>query len=168
MTLRNRLLIALLAIAVVPTLLLALLLADQLGRSTARWWQPGVDRALEEAVETSRSTLTRFESTVIARADDWASALGDPPLEAAGRAELRAELRRSGLDFVFVYRERSEGRWELVERIVPEGVLAADDLDFATEIRRRSPECTCCDRREALWPRWLAHRVAPPWSPAFD
>ncbi len=133
MTLRTRLLVALLAIAVVPTLLLALLLADQLGRSTERWWQPAVDHALEDGVETSRSALTRIESNVLARADEWAVSLGPLPLDAARRSALRTDLRRAGLDFALLYRPRPGG-WTLAERVVPEGVLAADDLDFAAEL----------------------------------
>jgi nitrogen fixation/metabolism regulation signal transduction histidine kinase len=132
-TLRTRLLAALLALALLPTLVLTLFTLYELSRATDRWYLPVVDRALESGVEVSRTALTRVEATVLGRADDWAASLTDRPPDAEARAALREELSEAGLDFVQFYR-REAGRWRLSEQIVPAGVLAADSLDFSKEI----------------------------------
>ena len=64
-SLRTRLFIALLALALVPTLLFAWFTLVQLHAATARWYQSGVERALGAAIETNRTTLTRLEATAI-------------------------------------------------------------------------------------------------------
>ncbi len=134
MTLRARLLAALLVLALLPTFVFALFTLDQLNRATDTWYRsPGVDRALESAVEVTRTALTRLEATVLDRADTWASGLGSLPLDAARRARLREGLRDAGLDFVLICR-REGGAWRVVDQIVPSGVLAADTLDLASEI----------------------------------
>ncbi|MEO5987729.1 MAG: ATP-binding protein [Candidatus Eisenbacteria bacterium] len=133
MTLRVRLLLALLALAFLPTLTFTLFTLEQLSRATDRWYVPGVDHALEAGLEVSRAALTRIEATALERADDWAAGLGPLPLDASRRAGLRDGLREGGLDFAQVYMRR-EGRWKLTDMVVPSGVLAIDGLDFATEI----------------------------------
>ena len=75
-TLRVRLLLALLALALLPTLVFTLFTLDQLSSATDRWFLPGVDHALESGLEVSRASLTRIEATALERADDWASGLG--------------------------------------------------------------------------------------------
>jgi len=133
MTLRVRLLLALLALALLPTLAFTLFTLDQLSRATDRWYLPGVDHALEAGLEVSRAAMTRIEATALERADDWAAGLGPLPLDASRRAGLRDGLREAGLDFAQVY-TRSEARWRLADQVVPAGVLAIDGLDFADEI----------------------------------
>ena len=133
MTLRARLLIALLSLALLPTLVFTWFTLDQLGHAAERWHQPGVDHALESAVEVTRTVLTRVEATVLERADDWSTGLGPLPLDAARRAGLRDGLRQAGLDFAQVYR-REGARWHLADQVVPSGVLALDSLAFAGEI----------------------------------
>ncbi len=135
MTLRTRLLLALLSLALLPTLVFTLFTLDELGRATDRWYLPVVDRALESGVEVSRTALTRVEATVLDRADDWAAGLAAAPLDAARRATLRAGLRQAGLDFAQVYvRDPLVPRWRLAEQVVPAGVLAADSMDFAADL----------------------------------
>ena len=133
MTLRVRLLLALLALALLPTLAFTLFTLDQLSRATDRWYLPGVDHALEAGLEVSRAAMTRIEATALERADDWAAGLGPLPLDASRRAGLRDGLREAGLDFAQVY-TRSGARWRLADQVVPAGVLAIDGLDFADEI----------------------------------
>ena len=135
MTLRTRLLLALLSLALLPTIVFTLFTLDQLGRATDRWYLPVVDRALESGVEVSRTTLTRVEAVVLDRADEWAAAADAAPLDAARRAALRDGLRRSGLDFAQVYvHPPGRAAWRLAEQVVPAGVLTADSLDFAREL----------------------------------
>ncbi len=133
MTLRARLLAALLALALLPTLVFAVFTLDQLGRATDQWYRPGVDHALGSAVEVTRTALTRLEATVLERADTWASGLGPLPLDATRRGRLREGLRDAGLDFALVC-AREGGRWRVLEQVVPAGVLAADTLDLTGEI----------------------------------
>ncbi|MFN8589552.1 MAG: HAMP domain-containing protein [Candidatus Eisenbacteria bacterium] len=133
MTFRARLLIALLALALLPTLLLTLFFLDEMGRATERWHLPVVDRALDSALEVSRTATTRLEATLLDRADEWAHATGDVPLDAARRDALRAGLREAGADFVQLYR-LEDGHWRLADQVVPPGVLAADSLDLSSEL----------------------------------
>ena len=135
MTLRTRLLVALLSLALLPTLVFTLFTLDELGRATDRWYLPVVDRALESGVEVSRTALTRVEATLLDRADEWAAGAGAAPLDAERRAYLRSALREAGLDFVQRYqRDSTAAKWRLSDQVVPAGVLAADSLDFAAEL----------------------------------
>ena len=131
MSLRSRLLVALLVLALVPTLVFTLFTLDQLDRATDRWYRPGVNHALESALEISRTSLTRLEATALDRADAWAAT--PLPLDAAKRDLLRDELRKAGLDFTHVYARDARG-WHQVDIVAPSGVLAADSLDFSAEL----------------------------------
>lgn len=133
MTLRARLLIALFALALLPTFVLGWFALTELGSSTERWHLPAVERALDASVEVSRTALARVEATVLTRADDWAAELDDAPLAAASRARLREGLRSAGLDFVQVY-QRQAGRWRRADQVFPAAVLTADSLDLAAEL----------------------------------
>ncbi len=133
MTLRARITLALLALALVPTALYTAFTVDQLGRSADRWFRPGVNRALESALEVTRTTLTRVEAVALAQSDALAEGLPAGPLTARDRERLRAALRASALDFVQLYR-RSEGRWRLSDQIAPAGVIAIERPDLGPEI----------------------------------
>jgi nitrogen fixation/metabolism regulation signal transduction histidine kinase len=132
-TLRARLTLALLALALIPTALYTAFTLDQLGRSADRWFRPGVNRALESALETTRTTLARIEAVALGQADALAAGLGAPPVTERERERLRAALRAAGLDFVQIYR-RAAGRWQLVEQLAPPGVIAIDRPDLAADI----------------------------------
>ncbi len=133
MTLRTRLFLALLTLALVPTLVFAWFTQVQLHAATSRWYQSGVEDALEAAIETNRTTLTRLENSAVARADAWASQLPGLDADPAQRDRMRTGLREAGLDFAQLY-ERDSLSWRLVTTVVPAGVMAADTVDLASEI----------------------------------
>jgi two-component system nitrogen regulation sensor histidine kinase NtrY len=133
LTLRTRLLLAFLALALVPTAVLTAFTLDRLGRALELWNTPGVDRALESALETSKTSLARMQGTVLAQADEYAAALPHEPLTAPRRTALQAGLRATGLDFIQLYRRR-EGKWVLLEEVRPAGVLAVTPMDLSNEL----------------------------------
>ncbi len=133
MTLRARLVLALLALALLPTAVFTAFTLVQLDRATAHWFRPGVDRALESALQVSKTALVRMDATVMARAEDWAAALPPGTLAPERRAAVREGLRAAGLDFVQLYRRRG-GRWERSDQAVPPGVIAARGVDLGPEI----------------------------------
>jgi nitrogen fixation/metabolism regulation signal transduction histidine kinase len=132
MTLRTRLFLALLAIALAPTLVFAWFTLVQLHTATSRWYQSGVERALVSAIETNRATLDRLEATALERADAWAGTLPDLAADPAQREAMRTRLREAGLDFVQVY-ER-DTTWHAVATVVPAGVSTVEGLDLGGEI----------------------------------
>ncbi len=133
MTLRARLFLTFVALALVPIALLTAFTLDRLSRSLELWNTPGVDRSLASALEVSRTALSRMDATAQAQARDWARALPPAPLGVARRTAVRAGLRAAGLDFLQLYREEG-GRWRLVEEVLPEGVLSPAPLDLADEL----------------------------------
>jgi nitrogen fixation/metabolism regulation signal transduction histidine kinase len=132
-TLRARLLLALLAMALVPTAAFTLFTLDQLDRSARRWFRPGVEHALESGLETTRSGLARLEGVALAVAEAWSASRPRPPLDPARRERLAAGLRATGLDVLQLYR-RQGGGWRLAEQVVPAGVLAPAEPDLGAEI----------------------------------
>lgn len=146
MSLRARLVLALMALALLPTVIFTVFTLDQLGRATQRWFRPGVDRALDSGVEVTKSALTRLETTVLAMADEAALRLGGPaqrpgdvpparvPDSAEGRrAVVLRLLRGSGIDVVQFYHREPAG-WQLTGQVTPEGILLPDVFDFAPRI----------------------------------
>jgi nitrogen fixation/metabolism regulation signal transduction histidine kinase len=132
-TLRTRLFLTFVALALVPIALLTAFTLDRLSRSLRLWNTPGVDRSLESALEVSRTALTRMEATAQAQAVDWARALPPEPLTTARRTAVQAGLRASGLDFVQLY-VREHGQWQLVDEVLPAGVLTPEPIDLAAEL----------------------------------
>lgn len=132
MTLRARLLLALLAMAVLPIAAFTLFTLDQLDRATARWFRPGVEHALGSALEVSRSSLARIEASAIGSAERWAPLVREP-LDARRRDALRRALEDSRLDFIQVYR-RAGDAWELDEQITPPAVLSPREPDFGERV----------------------------------
>ncbi|TMQ69503.1 MAG: HAMP domain-containing protein [Candidatus Eisenbacteria bacterium] len=134
MTLRARLFLAFLALALVPTALLTAFTLDRLGRSLQLWNTPGVDQSLDAALEVSKTAMARLEATAHAQAADWAMALSPGGLlTPARRTAVRAGLRASGLDFLQLY-HRDSTRWRLAEEVLPEDVLAPHPLDLASDL----------------------------------
>jgi len=131
-TLRARLILALLVVALVPTLVFTAFTLDQLNRAIDRWYRPGVERALGSALEVTKAAVTRLEATAAMGANDWARTWDSLP--AGPRPDqVRASLRAAGLDFIQIYR-RSGERWMRVEQIVPQGVIVAQGAELGDEI----------------------------------
>ncbi len=133
MTLRTRLFLTFVALAMVPLALLTAFTLDRLSRSLQFWNTPGVDQSLESALEVSRTALARMDATARAQALDWARALPPAPLSVARRTAVRVGLRAAGLDYVQLYRLEG-GRWRLVDEVLPEGVLAPAPLNLASDL----------------------------------
>lgn len=126
MSLRTRLFLGLLAVALVPTLLFAWFTFVQLDAATSRWYQGGVEDALEASAETNRTTLTRLETTVRERADAWAARGGT--LDVRG-----ASLDADGVDFVQDYARDGDG-WRLVATRLSPARSDADTVDLSSEL----------------------------------
>jgi nitrogen fixation/metabolism regulation signal transduction histidine kinase len=132
-TLRSRLLLALLAFALLPTLLLGVFAVVQLDRAIARWYRPGVSRALDSALEVTKSAATRLDGTALAQADAWAARWPATPPAGAEREGWRAALRGAGMDFLQLYRHEGTA-WRRVDQLVPTGVLLPQGPDLGSEL----------------------------------
>lgn len=138
MTLRARLVFALLLMALVPTGVLSLFALDQLNQAIQRWYRPGVDRALESALETTKISLTRLEATALGVAQDWSHRVPQNSRNTPGRtpddrAALAAALSRAGLDFFQIYTRGARG-WVLAEQVTPPGVIVIPRSDLSPEL----------------------------------
>ncbi len=133
MTLRNRLLLALLALALLPTVVFTVFTLDQLDRSIDRWYRPGVARALEAGLDIGKSSLARIEGILSAQGDEW-SGRWTGALTQAQRDQWSTELRNNGIDFVQVYHRAPDRTWRRVEQVVPKGLLAVTPLDLSAGI----------------------------------
>ena len=138
MTLRTRLLLALLALAFLPTFVFTLFTLDQLNRAIDRWHRPGVERALESGLEVGKSSLARIEVLLTSEADEWAGHWSGAS-GATGRPALALGVRDAGLDFAQVYRRGPDGTFRLTDQIVPPGVLATSRVDLAAELAHGLP-----------------------------
>jgi nitrogen fixation/metabolism regulation signal transduction histidine kinase len=133
MSLRTRLFLALLALALVPTLVFAWFTWGQLHTATARWYQSGVEDALEAAATTNRTTLARLEANALEHVDAWAGPWSALDADPAQRSRARVALREAGLDFAQVYERDGEG-WRLAATVTPTGATPADTVDLSSEI----------------------------------
>src|SRR5258705_10869778 len=104
MTLRARLLLALMAVALIPTFIFTLFTLDQLNRAMGRWYRPGVDRALESALEITKHSMTRLDAMMLAQSSERAASWPGTPVPDPRRAGIATSLRSSALDFVQIYR----------------------------------------------------------------
>ncbi|MEO5617027.1 MAG: hypothetical protein ABIS67_04595, partial [Candidatus Eisenbacteria bacterium] len=137
-TLRARLFLALLTLALIPTAIFALFALDQLDRATGHWVRPGVSRALDAGVEVSKSALARLDAIAISSADAWAEEWRAAGPRGPDRAALRARLPREGLDYLHLY-ARESGRWRIVEQITPAGILDLGRTDFSAALPESLP-----------------------------
>ena len=133
MSLRTRLVAALLALALLPTAVFTLFTLVELDRATQGWFRPGVDRALQSAQQVSRTALTRMEATARAYAVAWKDAVPTGRLDRSTRILAGEELREAGLDFLQIYR-RAGGRWVLFEQVLPTGVIGTRGADLGGEL----------------------------------
>ena len=163
MSLRSRLIVAFLALALVPLALLTLFAVDRLDRATRLWSAPPVEHALGSALEVSRVALTRMESSVRGQAESWAQALPDEPIDDARRAAVRAALPATALDFVQVYRER-DGRWRREEALTAVGGTVDATPDLSDRIADALARSRVVRAREGalvgVWPDGPTRAVA--------
>jgi len=122
MTLRARLIVALLAMALLPTAAFTVFTLDQLGQSTQRWIRPGVDRALENAVETTKVSLVKLEALCRREAEHWALEWRGAGPRTESMAAMRDALREDGLDYLQIYRREGAG-WVAEENVAPTSVI---------------------------------------------
>jgi nitrogen fixation/metabolism regulation signal transduction histidine kinase len=150
LSLRARLVAALLALALLPTAVFTLFTLVELDRATQGWFRPGVDRALESAQQVSRTALTRMEATARAQAGAWKGVVPAAHLDPAARARARAGLRDAGLDFLQIYR-RAGGRWVLLDQVLPAGVIGTRGADLGGELEAAlAGDCLVRSSRGAL------------------
>jgi nitrogen fixation/metabolism regulation signal transduction histidine kinase len=135
MTLRARLLLALLAVALIPTGIFTLFTLDQLNRAIGRWYRPGVDRALEQALEITKRSITRLEALVLLQAGERASSWNAAMLAPSGRPQLAASVGASGIDFLQIYRRGPSG-WSMADQVVASGVILPQELALGPELSR--------------------------------
>src|ERR1044072_2129309 len=103
MSLRSRLFVALLTLALAPTLVFAWFTLVELHAATSRWYQPARAHALAAAIETNRPTPTPLGPTALGRADSFAGTLPDFAADPRQRDDLRRAMREAGLDFTPPY-----------------------------------------------------------------
>ena len=130
MSLRARLIVALLAMALIPTLAFLLYTRYQIGVASHWWMLPGIERTLESSVEVSRGAVVRMDASAQAQSRRWAAS---PPAPRPSPDELRVvrrELTESGIDLLQVYR-RGRGGWAIESQFTPERVLEPRHPDFS-------------------------------------
>ncbi len=139
MSLRARLTLWFLVLAIVPSLLLSALVLRQLV-STVEWWDSaGAEEALTSSVVVAKNTLKHLESNLRqssgvlfekARQPNLALKPGQPD-----RLFIQRYLESAGLDLYQVYeRAPRDSVWRLALDLPPEGVTRAVPLNLAPEI----------------------------------
>jgi nitrogen fixation/metabolism regulation signal transduction histidine kinase len=161
-SLRSRLILAFLALALVPLALVTWLALDRLTASTRLWSTPSVEHALGSALDVSRTALTRMETSVRAEAESWSQALPDEPLDDARRAAVRAALPATALDFVQVYRETG-GTWRREENLIAVGAAMSQPPDLSDRVSEALAGDRVIHAREGalagVWPAGTARAV---------
>lgn len=133
MSVRARLIVALLAMALIPTLAFLFYTRYQIGVASAWWTLPGIERTLESSVEVSRGAVVRMDAAALAQSKRFAALVPRGATTPEDGAVLRRELGESGLDLLQVYR-RGKHRWEIESQFTPERVLEPRRPDFAAEL----------------------------------
>ena len=133
MSLRARLVAALLALALLPTVVFTVFTLVELDRATRRWFRPGVDRALQSAHRVNEVVVARLEATTRARAEALARSLPAERLAAGEDARLAGALGDAGLDFLQLYR-REGARWVRTAQAPPADSAGAGAPDLAAEL----------------------------------
>jgi nitrogen fixation/metabolism regulation signal transduction histidine kinase len=132
-SLRSRLIAALLAMAMLPTIVFTLYTRYQIGIASQWWMLPGIERTLEASLEVSRGSMARMDAAAMAQATRWAASCPGSAPSADSLRSLRVELREAGLDLLQVYRHESQG-WTLLAQFTPERVLVPERPDLSGAI----------------------------------
>jgi nitrogen fixation/metabolism regulation signal transduction histidine kinase len=117
-SLRTRLMLALLAMALLPTLVFTLYTRYQIGVASAWWTLPGIERALDSSLEVSRAVVARMDTEVSDQTARWALDPPKPNLSPDERRKLELDLDDAGVDLLQVYR-REAGVWRLESEFHP-------------------------------------------------
>ena len=138
MSLRARLTLWFLVLALVPSLFLSLFVLRQLV-STVEWWDSaGAEEALTSSVAVAKTALKRLEAGLRLSAG--------PLFELSRQRELNLSpahpdrlfveryLKDTGLDLYQVYEEGADG-WRLAGDVAPPAVVRAEPVDLADELR---------------------------------
>lgn len=133
MTLRARLVLAFLALALVPLTILGAFSYSRFEYALGFWTRPGIDSTLSSAVEVSKTSIVRLEATVRAQAETWAEAIPSGTIEPERRPAVSAALPASRLDFLEIY-QLEDGRWRRVDALEPPGVLPLPRSDLSGRI----------------------------------
>jgi nitrogen fixation/metabolism regulation signal transduction histidine kinase len=129
-SLRARLILSLLLLALLPTAALTWFTVTQLDSAMRLWFSPEVQQTLEDAEVVGRGSLARLDAFVSAGVDDWASRPVPAPAE---RAAVVRHLGDAGLDFLQVYR-RSGAGWALEQQVEAERVVMPERFDLGAEV----------------------------------
>ena len=130
MSLRARLILSLLLLALLPTVALTLFTATQLDSAMRLWFSPEVQQTLEDAEVVGRGSLARLDAFVSAGVDDWDRR---PVPSPADRDSVVRHLGDAGLDFLQVYR-RAGDRWALEQQVEAERVVMPANFDLGPEV----------------------------------
>ncbi len=137
MSLRARLTLWFLILALVPSLFLSLFVLRQLV-STVEWWDSaGAEDALTSSVAVAKASLKRLESGLRLSAGPLFDISRQRPLELAperpDRIFVERFLKDAGLDLYQVYRPDSSG-WHRVVDLAPTGITSVGAYDLSAEI----------------------------------
>jgi nitrogen fixation/metabolism regulation signal transduction histidine kinase len=132
-SLRTRLVVALLSMALLPIAAFTLYTRYQIGVASQWWMLPGVERALDASLEVSRGAMARLDASSMTEAKSLAASLPDRDLTRDQESALREELRESGMDLLQIYRRKGRS-WRLERQYVPEHVIEPMRLNVAAEI----------------------------------
>jgi nitrogen fixation/metabolism regulation signal transduction histidine kinase len=138
-SLRARLTLWFLVLALVPTLVLSVFVLRQLV-STVEWWDSaGAEEALTSSVSVARTALKRLEAGLrlstaplfeLSRTRALALEPGQPD-----RMFIERYLRDTGLDLYQLYtRTPGDSTWRLVADVAPLGVTRAEAVDLGPEL----------------------------------
>jgi nitrogen fixation/metabolism regulation signal transduction histidine kinase len=138
-SLRARLTLWFLVLALVPSLLLSVLVLQQLV-STVEWWDSaGADEALTSSVVVAKNTLKHLESNLRQSSGVLFEKSRQAHLELGpgqpDRMFIERYLESAGLDLYQVYmRAPRDSTWRLAVDLPPSGVTRATSLNLAAEI----------------------------------
>ena len=137
MSLRARLTLGFLVLALVPSLFLSLFVLRQLV-STVEWWDSaGAEEALTSSVAVAKTALKRMEAGLRLSAGPLFELSRQRELDLApespDRMFVERYLRDTGLDLYQVYVETADG-WRLTGDVAPPSVVRVEAFDLSEEL----------------------------------
>jgi two-component system, NtrC family, nitrogen regulation sensor histidine kinase NtrY len=137
LSLRARLTLGFLVLALVPSLFLSLFVLRQLV-STVEWWDSaGAEEALTSSVAVAKTALKRMEAGLRLSAGPLFEVSRQRELDLApgssDRMFVERYLRDTGLDLYQVYVEEEDG-WHLAGDVAPPAVVRVEAFDLSAEL----------------------------------